>query len=341
MHSPHTFDIKSMKPQTICNGGSRTIANLDNFPILRGMATYSLSLEKGGIREPHWHPNAAELSYCLSGKALMTIFGHGDTHNTFTLERDEIAFVPQGFLHHIENISDEETKFIITFNHEKPEDIGISGSTGSIPDAALGYTFSVKSEFFAKINKPKQDILIGKRSSIAKPEFPNIPNPYKFNLKEAPQIQSKIQSRGGTVILANAYSFPILNGLSCYSLVLKKGGIREPHWHPNAAELDYVMKGKARMIIFSPGGDIDAFEVGPDQIVFIPTAYFHYIENIGDEELHFAVFFSHEKPQDIGISGAFGSYSNEVLGAVFNVNPKIFESLPKYQEDLLVVAGGG
>jgi oxalate decarboxylase len=341
MHSPHTFDIKSMKPQTICNGGSRTEANLDNFPILRGMATYSLSLKKGGVREPHWHPNAAELSYCLFGKALMTIFGHGDTHNTFTLERDEIAFVPQGFLHHIENISDEQTKFIVTFNHEKPEDIGISGSTGSIPNAALDYTFKVKSEFFAKFKKQKHDILIGERSSIAKPEFPNIPNTYKFNLKEAPQIQSKIQSGGGTVILANAYSFPILNGLSCYSLVLKKGGIREPHWHPNAAELDYVIKGRARMTIFSPGGDIDTFEVGPDQLVFIPTAYFHYIENIGDEELHFAVFFSHEKPQDIGISGAFGSYSNEVLGAVFNINPKIFESLPKYQEDLLVVGGGG
>jgi oxalate decarboxylase len=341
MRSPHTFDIKSMKPQVICNGGSRTIANLDNFPILRGMATYSLSLKKGGIREPHWHPNAAELSYCLSGKALMTIFGHGDTHNTFTLERDEIAFVPQGFLHHIENISEGETKFIVTFNHEKPEDIGISGSTGSIPNVALDYTFNVKGEFFAKINRPTQDILIGERSSIAKPEFPNIPNPYKFSLKEAPQIQSKIYSKGGTVILANAYSFPILSGLSCYSLVLKKGGIREPHWHPNAAELDYVIKGKARMTIFSPGGDIDTFEVGSDQIVFIPTAYFHYIENIGDEELHFAVFFSHEKPQDIGISGAFGSYSSEVLGAVFNVNPKIFESLPKYQEDLLVVAGGG
>ena len=129
--------------------------------------------------------------------------------------------------------------------------------------------------------------------------------------------------------------------MATYSLLLNKGVVREPHWHPNAAELDYDIKGRARMIIFSPGGDVDTLEVEPNQIVFIPTAYFHYIENIGDEELRFAVFFSHEKPQDIGISGAFGSYSNEVLGAVFNVNPKIFESLPKYQEDILVVAGGG
>src|ERR671919_2274842 len=138
MHSSHTFDIKSIKPQTICNGGSRTEANSDNFPILRGMATYSLLLKKGGVREPHWHPNASELSYCVSGKALMTIFGHGDTHNTFTLERDEIAFVPQGFLHHIENTSEGETKFVVTFNHEKPEDIGISGAFGSYSNEVLG-----------------------------------------------------------------------------------------------------------------------------------------------------------------------------------------------------------
>lgn len=198
------------------------------------------------------------LSYLIAclARRLWLIFGHGATHNTFTIERDEIAFVPQGFLHHIENISEEETKFITTFNHEKPEDIGISGSIGSIPNAALDYTLSVKREFFAKINKPTQDILIGKRSSIAKPEFPNIPNPYKFNLKEEPQIQSKIQNNSGTVILANAYSFPILNGLACYSLYLKKGGIREPHWHPNAAELDYVINGRARMVIFSPGATL-------------------------------------------------------------------------------------
>jgi hypothetical protein len=69
------------------------------------------------------------------------------------------------------------------------------------------------------LTKPPQDILIGMRSSTAKPEFPNIPNPYKFNLKEVPQIQSKIKAKGGTVILANAYSFPFLNGLAYYSLV--------------------------------------------------------------------------------------------------------------------------
>lgn len=124
------------------------------------MATYSLSLKKGGVREPRWHPDAAELSYCLSGKAFMTIFGHGATHNTFTLERDEIAFVPQGFLHHIENISEEETKFIVTFNHEKPQDIGISGAFGAYSNEGLGAVFNMNPKIFKSLPKYQEDLLV-------------------------------------------------------------------------------------------------------------------------------------------------------------------------------------
>jgi oxalate decarboxylase len=67
--------------------------------------------------------------------------------------------------------------------------------------------------------------------------------------------------------------------MAAYLLRLKQGGVYEPHWHPNAAELDYVIEGRARMTILSPGGSVDTFEVSSGQIVFIPPAYFHYIEN--------------------------------------------------------------
>ena len=57
------------------------------------------------------------------------------------------------------------------------------------------------------------------------------------------------------------------------------------------------------------------------------------------EDMQFAVFFNHERPEDIGISGAFGAYSNEVLGSIFELQPKVLDALPKYQKDLFVVAG--
>lgn len=72
--SIHIFDLDGAKPQFYSPTGSRTIMNVDNFPILAGMGAVLLRLERGGVREPHWHPNAAELSYCISGNAKMTIF---------------------------------------------------------------------------------------------------------------------------------------------------------------------------------------------------------------------------------------------------------------------------
>ena len=60
----------------------------------------------------------------------------------------------------------------------------------------------------------------------------------------------------------------------------------------------------------------------------------------GSEDMQFAVFFNHERAEDLGISGALGAYSNDVLGSIFGLQPKILDALPKYQEDLFVVAGG-
>jgi oxalate decarboxylase len=336
----HTFNLEAMKPQAVCNGGTRSMANADNFPILKGMAIYSLQLEKGGVREPHWHPNAVELGYCLAGRALMTIFSPDAGHDTFTVDPGEIVFVPKGYLHHIENINQGDTKFAVIFNHELPEDIGISGSTSSMTDNVLGATFGLSSEYFASFKRSSHDVLITQKSNtvVATTTYQKIPNHHKFNLKAFPPM---VQSRGGTVSLGNANNFAILKNLACYLLTLKPKGIREPHWHPNAAELDYVISGRARMTIFSPGDNVDTFEVGPGEIVFIPPAYFHYIENLnGSEDMQFAVFFNHERPEDIGLSGAFGAYSNEVLGSIFGLQPKVLDSLPKYQEDLFVVAGG-
>ena len=290
------------------------MANADNFPILKGIALYSLLLEEGGVREPHWHPNAVELGYCLAGRALMTIFSPGAGHDTFTVNPGDLVFVPKGYLHHIENIDQGYTKFAVAFNHHLPEDIGISGSTSSMTDSVLGATFGLSSEYFGSFKKSSQDLLItSKSNTIVAATTQKIHNYHKFNLKAFPPM---VQSRGGTVSLGNANSFGILDGLACYLLTLKPKGIREPHWHPNASELDYVIAGRGRMTIFSPGNSIDTFEVGPGEIVFIPPAYFHYIENVNtNEDMQFAVFFDHERPEDIGLSGAFGAYSNEVLGS--------------------------
>jgi len=106
----HAFNLDGTKPQFSSPTGSRTTMNADNFPVLKGMGAVLLRLQKGGIREPHWHPNAAELSLCLSGNVKMTIYGTNTSHDTFTIGRGDITFVPSGYVHDVENIGNEEAK---------------------------------------------------------------------------------------------------------------------------------------------------------------------------------------------------------------------------------------
>ena len=50
----------------------------NEFPISQTITGEILDLEPGGLRELHWHPNADEWQYVISGEVHVTIFGsHG------------------------------------------------------------------------------------------------------------------------------------------------------------------------------------------------------------------------------------------------------------------------
>jgi oxalate decarboxylase len=337
----HFFDLDGAKPQFYGPMGSRTIINADNFPILSGLGAVLLRLQKGAVREPHWHPNVAELSYCVSGNAKMTIFGTDAHTDTFTIKPGEIAFIPRGYWHDIENIGNEEAKFVIVYNNERPQDLGISGSVGSMPARVLDRMFGISSPgFFDQLDyRSSQDVVVGQKPVVfsSSSTMDGAQNQYRFNLTG---ITPQIQTPGGTGALATATSFPILRGLALFLIGLKPGGIIEPHTHPNAAELNYVINGKARCTVFSPSGNVETSEISQGQVFFVPAGYFHYLEN--PDDLNGGVvasFFSNESPEFIGLAGGLSAYSNEALGSVFNKDPKLFSNLPRLHKNVLIASG--
>jgi oxalate decarboxylase len=184
----HTFNLDGPKPQFSSPTGSRTIMTADNFPILKGMGAVLLRLQKGGIREPHRHPNAAELCLCLSGNVRMTVYSPGASHETFTIGRGEITFVPSGYVHDVENIGTEEAKLVVVYNDELPEDLGISGSIGSMPARVLDRFFGINAPgFFDQLNyRSSQDVNLGSRPAFFTGSGieGSVANPHKFSLEK-------------------------------------------------------------------------------------------------------------------------------------------------------------
>jgi len=336
MNSPHVFHLLSTKPQDVTVGGTRTYANKKNFHALKGMAIYRLLLRPKGVREPHWHPNANELAYCLKGNAMVTIFGNESRQDSFTISKGEMFYVPSGYLHHIENIDKEDFELILAFSDDEPEDFGLSASVGSMTNNVLGNTWGIKAKRLSKLKRSSKKILIGKKKNFnTVPEYSHFPCAYKLNLEGSNPL---LQNKGGSAKVARKSTWSLLQNLSMYSLRITDKGMREPHWHPITAEMGFVNKGKARMTVLSPDGDVDTYELKRGDVYFIPKAYPHHIENIGKADLHFLVFFDQNTPGDIGFSAGIRAYPNEVLGATFNIDPGYFEALPEYHEDLLIVS---
>jgi oxalate decarboxylase len=86
--------------------GSITRVTADTFPILK-----RLSINPGAMRTSHWHANANELTYCLSGTSLVSVLDTGSVFSTFTVGAGEMFHIDSGSLHHIENIGDEVAEF--------------------------------------------------------------------------------------------------------------------------------------------------------------------------------------------------------------------------------------
>ena len=75
MKNPYLFDLAKSKPTVTKPAGTVRGAYEDVFPIVKGQkaAMFLVVLKPGGIREPHWHPNAWEFDYCIKGRARMSV----------------------------------------------------------------------------------------------------------------------------------------------------------------------------------------------------------------------------------------------------------------------------
>jgi oxalate decarboxylase len=71
---------------------------------------------------------------------------------------------------------------------------------------------------------------------------------YRFALEHVPAREEV----GGTAREASATEFPASLGVAGVSMRLVPGGMRELHWHANAAEWGYVAAGRCRTTLVHP-----------------------------------------------------------------------------------------
>ena len=109
--------------------GSARTAKRAFWPVLRDLSMFSLRIAGDGMREPHWHPKTAAMGDVLSGRTVRS----PGTVDTCLLAPGDAYFIPRASPHHIENLDDAETRFLVFFDQAEGQDIGDPGGTAAVP----------------------------------------------------------------------------------------------------------------------------------------------------------------------------------------------------------------
>jgi oxalate decarboxylase len=107
-------------------GGQVRITDSSNFPVSTTIAAALVEIEPGGMRELHWHPNADEWQYYISGQGRMTVFASSGKARTFDYQAGDVGVVPFAMGHYIENTGDETLRFLEMFRSNRFADVSLN-----------------------------------------------------------------------------------------------------------------------------------------------------------------------------------------------------------------------
>lgn len=332
--SPHVASLTGSADVYENDFGRISQLTADHFPILERMSLKRIVLEPGGVREPQWNVNANQIAYVVRGTVLVSMLGTGDEFASFVVQRGQMYHVASGAIYHIENVGEEPAEIIASLRTAHPAHFSLQNSFNAMTDAVLGNTYDLPSSAFSAFDRHDAQQIVRRDGAARIPDTAGLPNAHLFDLDgQNPPLSYAY----GSARLGRKQFWAALEDLSMYSLEVASTGMREPHWHPVTAELGYVQSGHARMTVLDPDGTLDTYELEPGDAYFIPRAYPHHIEALGEEGIHFLIFFDQPTPGDVGYRATASAFSREVLSASFGVPEAQLPSFPFTPVDPLIV----
>lgn len=121
----YTYHLTQQDPITT-TGGSVRIVDSTVFPAATTIAAALVEVEPGAMREMHWHPNADEWQFYLSGQGRMTVFAAAGNARTFDFQAGDVGSVPQPMGHYVENTGTTTLRFLELFRSDHYEDVSLA-----------------------------------------------------------------------------------------------------------------------------------------------------------------------------------------------------------------------
>ena len=321
------------QPAKPYDGGWAKEATVAEFPVSEKLAGVLMQLSPGALRELHWHANAAEWAYVLKGSCRVSTIDPEGHAEVIDVGPGDVWYFPRGHGHSIEGIGADDCLFLLVFDNGYFSEFGtfsISDWIAHTPPDVLARNFGVPAATFADF--PKSEVYMAKGPVPG----PLPANPAPGSLSPAPLThryrllaQEPKEYPGGSARLVSVLEFPISQTMTGSILTIKPGGMREMHWHPNAAEWQYYIAGSGQMTVFGSHGRARTETFGMGDVGYVPQGYGHYIENTGAETLEVLIVLNSGLYQAISITDWMARTPPARLVTNFRLPETTFANFPK------------
>ncbi|MFI6328474.1 oxalate decarboxylase family bicupin [Micromonospora chersina] len=301
------------------------------LPVATELAGVDMALEPGAYRELHWHKEA-EWAYVLNGSCRIGAVDQEGRNFLDDVRQGDLWFFPKGIPHHIQALG-EGVEFLLVFDDgsfSENSTFLMSDFFARTPRSVLAKNFGWTVDQLTDLPEKEKYIFPGEvpppleQDRVISPTG-DVPRTFKHRLHaQAPQ-----RFPGGTVRIVDSTNFAASTAICAALVEIDPGGLRELHWHPTDDEWQYWISGRGRMGVFASSGVARTFDFQAGDVGYVPFAYGHYIENLGDEPLVFLEMFRKPRFEDISLAQWMANMPAEVIADTINLPREMIEALPK------------
>ncbi len=157
----YTFRMKAMKPTVETPGGDVRVVDSTVFGASKAIASALVRVKPGGMRELHWHPNASEWQYWISGSGRMTVFASSGKARTMNFNPNDVGFVPAVAGHYIENTGTDDLVFLEMFRTGTYSDVSLNQWIRRVPPQMAREHLRLDTSVIEKIPSKKNVVIAG------------------------------------------------------------------------------------------------------------------------------------------------------------------------------------
>ncbi|KAI4596890.1 hypothetical protein LQW54_012616 [Pestalotiopsis sp. IQ-011] len=310
-----------------------------DLPVSTDISAAQQHLTKGSIRELHWH-KTAEWGYVYAGSVLVSAVNENGQYEFAKLEVGDVWYFPKGEAHTIQGL-DDDNEFLLVFDEGNFDAVGttfnIDDWVAHTPKSVLAKNFNVSEDVFGSVPSPNPYILNATLSTEEVSGGNGLLTgnaSYVYYAKEHPL--EDVPGHGGTLRIIDTKTFPIATTIAATVVTLKPGGLRELHWHPNAAEWLYFHQGQGQATVFIGNTNARTFDFSAGDTALFPDNSGHYIENTSPtEDLVWIEIYNSDRVQDISLSQWLALTPADIVASVLKIPLDVAKSIQKEKQILI------